>query len=63
MKRSNASNATTILNTLLHNVTPNMHVTRRKALYTMVHSLSSDAELTVTGIGRNIDSKRAKNIK
>lgn len=44
-----------ILNNFLHNVTPNMHVTRRKAIKACIHSLIRGACATVTSIGRGID--------
>lgn len=46
-----------ILNTFLHHVTPTMHKARRKVLNVMVTSLISGAHLSVTSLGRNIDSK------
>ena len=52
--------ATSILNTFLHNVTPTMHKVRRKALNVMITSLISGAYLSVTSLGRNIDSKTAE---
>jgi len=46
-----------ILNDLLTDVTPNMHKVRRKSLEVMITSLISGADLSVTSLGRNIDSK------
>lgn len=45
-----------ILNDLLIDVTPNMHKARRKSLYALVTSLISGAKLSVTSLGRNINS-------
>jgi hypothetical protein len=45
-----------ILNNLLHNASPNMHVTRRKAVSSCIHSLINGACATVTSIGRGIES-------
>ena len=47
---------TTILNSFLNDVTPSMHKVRRKSLNAMVTSLISGAQLSVTGLGRNITS-------
>lgn len=52
--------ANTILNTLLHNVTPNMHSVRRQSLKAILNSLISGAGLSVTSIGRNVDSKTSE---
>lgn len=49
--------ASTIVNNLLTDVTPSMHKVRRKSLYAMVTSLISGASLSVTSLGRNIESK------
>jgi len=49
--------ATTILNTLLTDVTPTMHKKRRQCLSTMVQSLMSGASLSVTSLGRHIHSQ------
>jgi predicted CopG family antitoxin len=50
-------NATTILNTILPLVSPNMHKTRRNALSACVLSLAQGNLCTVTSIGRGIQSK------
>lgn len=47
----------TILNDLLTDVTPNMHIVRRKSLEAVITSLISGADLSVTSLGRNINSK------
>ena len=47
---------TTILNSFLNDVTPSMHKVRRKSLNAMVTSLISGSQLSVTGLGRNINS-------
>ena len=52
--------ATTILNKFLPNVTPNMHSVRRKSLNALLHSLILGADLSVTGLGRNIMSKTSE---
>lgn len=46
-----------ILNNLLKDVTPEMHKIRRKSLKALVISLISGADLSVTSLGRNINSK------
>jgi len=46
----------TILNDLLIDVTPDMHKVRRKSLEAMITSLISGADLSVTSLGRNINS-------
>lgn len=46
----------TILNELLVDVTPDMHKVRRKSLEAMITSLISGANLSVTCLGRNINS-------
>lgn len=48
--------ANNILNTFLNDVTPHMHKVRRASLQALVTSLMSGAQLSVTGLGRNIDS-------
>jgi hypothetical protein len=52
--------AQTILHNLIIDVTPNMHKVRRKSLTAMVTSLVSGADLQVTSLGRNIDSKTSE---
>lgn len=47
----------TILNTLLNDVTPTMHKVRRASLRAVLASLLSGSHLSVTSLGRNIDSK------
>lgn len=47
----------TILNDLIIDVTPNMHLQRRESLNAVVTSLISGASLSVTSLGRNICSK------
>ena len=47
----------TILNDLLIEITPNMHKVRRKSLEASITSLISGADLSVTSLGRNIDSQ------
>ncbi len=49
--------ASTILNTLLNDVTPSMHKVRRASVHALVTSLLSGAHLSVTSLGRNIESK------
>ena len=49
--------AHTILNTLLNDVTPTMHKVRRASLRAVLTSLLSGSHLSVTSLGRNIDSK------
>ena len=46
-----------ILNELLVEVTPDMHKVRRKSLQASVSSLIAGAGLSVTSLGRNIDSQ------
>jgi len=46
-----------ILNDLLIDITPNMHKVRRKSLEASITSLISGADLSVTSLGRNIDSQ------
>jgi len=48
--------ASSILNAVLTDVTPQMHQKRRQCLYAMTHSLMSGADLTVTSLGRHIQS-------
>ena len=48
---------TTILNTLLADVTPTMHKKRRQSVNAMVTSLMSGASLSVTSLGRHITSQ------
>jgi len=50
----------TILNHFLYEVTPSMHKVRRVSLNAMVTSLISGAQCSVTGLGRNIDSKTSE---
>jgi len=45
-----------ILNDLIKDVTPDMHKVRRKSLKASVSSLISGASLSVTSLGRNIES-------
>lgn len=52
--------ATTILNSFLQEVTPSMHKIRRKSLGVMVTSLISGSSLSVTGLGRNIQSSTSE---
>lgn len=49
--------ATTILNTLLTDVTPSMHKVRRASLHAVLSSLLSGSHLSITSLGRNIESK------
>jgi len=49
--------AKSILNALLTDVTPEMHKVRRASLGAVVSSLISGASLSVTRLGRNIESK------
>ena len=51
---------TTILNQLLIDVTPSMHKVRRASLNAMVTSLILGAPCSVTGLGRNIESKTSE---
>ena len=53
----NAMRLHTILNTFLNDVTPTMHKTRRASLNAALTSLLSGSQLSVTSLGRNIDSK------
>lgn len=46
-----------IVTKLLKDVTPSMHKVRRQSLNTMVTSLLSGSSLSVTSLGRNIDSQ------
>jgi len=50
----------TILNDLLIDVTPDMHKTRRQSLNALVTSLISGASLSVTSLGRHIDSQTSE---
>lgn len=50
----------TILNQLLIDVTPSMHKVRRASLNAMLTSLISGSHCSVTGLGRNIDSKTSE---
>lgn len=47
----------TILNTFLNDVTPNMHKVRRTSLRAVLTSLLSGSQLSITALGRNIESK------
>lgn len=47
----------TILNSFLNDVTPTMHKVRRASLNAVLTSLLSGSQLSVTSLGRNIDSK------
>jgi DDE family transposase len=47
---------TTILNSFIDDVTPSMHKMRRESLNAMVTSLISGSHLSITGLGRNIQS-------
>ena len=49
--------ASNILNTFLNDVTPGMHKARRASLHALVTSLMSGASLSVTVLGRNIESQ------
>ena len=49
-----------ILNDLLIDVTPDMHKVRRKSLNASVSSLISGASLSVTSLGRNIESNTSE---
>ena len=48
---------TAILNTFLNDVTPSMHKVRRASLHAVLTSLLSGSPLSITALGRNIDSK------
>ena len=48
---------TSIVNKLVTDVTPSMHKTRRQCLQAMVSSLISGASLSVTSLGRHIQSQ------
>lgn len=52
--------ASSILKTFLKEVTPLMHDRRRQALYAMLSSLLSGSDLTVTSLGRNIQSNTSE---
>lgn len=47
----------TILNTFLNDVTPSMHKVRRTSLRAVLTSLLSGSQLSITALGRNIESK------
>jgi hypothetical protein len=49
--------AQTILNTFLNDVTPSMHKVRRASLRAVLSSLLSGSQLSITALGRNIESK------
>jgi len=49
-----------ILNDLIKDVTPDMHKVRRKSLSASVSSLISGASLSVTSLGRNIESETSE---
>ena len=49
-----------ILNDLLIDVTPDMHKVRRRSLNASVSSLISGASLSVTSLGRNIESNTSE---
>ena len=51
---------TTILNSFLMSVTPSMHQTRRTSLNAVITSLLSGADLSVTSLGRNINSQTSE---
>ena len=57
MKPSRGIKVATIMNTLLIDLTPTMHKVRRASLSAMLTSLISGASLSVTWLGRNIDSR------
>lgn len=52
--------AQTILNAFLNDVTPNMHKVRRASLRAVLTSLLSGSSLSITALGRNIDSKTSE---
>jgi hypothetical protein len=52
--------AQTILNTFLNDVTPNMHKVRRASLRAVLTSLLSGSPLSITALGRNIESKTSE---
>ena len=52
--------AQTILNTFLNDVTPSMHKVRRASLCAVLSSVLSGSQLSITAIGRNIDSKTSE---
>lgn len=52
--------ATTIVNKFLVDVTPNMHKVRRQSLEAVVASLLSGADLSVTSLGRHIQSQTSE---
>jgi len=52
--------AATILNQVLTDVTPSMHKVRRASINAMVTSLISGVHCSVTGLGRNIESKTSE---
>jgi hypothetical protein len=48
------------LNTFLNDVTPSMHKVRRASLRVVLSSLLSGSQLSITALGRNIESKTTK---
>ncbi len=50
-------NAKQVLSKCLSLVTPMMHKARRKSLYTATESSMNGGSISVTGLGRDIDSK------
>lgn len=50
-------NVRQLLSKYLVNVTPNMHKTRRLSLFSAIESTINGGVLSVTGLGRNIDSR------
>lgn len=52
-----AMNVQHILTNFIHAVTPSMHSARRKALQNIVLSASTQQQLTVTSLGRNLDTQ------
>lgn len=54
--RGNVMNVKHVLSKHLYAVTPSMHKTRRLSLFSSIESLMNGASLSVSGLGRNINS-------
>ncbi|OBT07004.1 hypothetical protein A9267_14110 [Shewanella sp. UCD-FRSSP16_17] len=57
LSRVNAMNAKQVLSKCLSFVTPLMHKTRRQSLFCTIVSSMNGGSLSITGLGRDIDSK------
>lgn len=60
IKSGNTIRAQIILNTFLNDVTSTMHKVRRASPRAVLSSVLSGSQLSITAIGRNIDSKTSE---